>query len=244
MSNYEDIQFKLTPNDDQLRILQGLSPKKGRYQQSLDKNGNNLWFYWIMNEHPMNNLKIWLTKLNSVDPYMINGKKESLIYKTIVNDKKDVFDFLIEKYDLDLFCSNKNMWCENLIHASVWSGNHFFLKKFLTEEKDLDEKNNEGMTPLMIATHIDIELVKLLLLAGANPNITDNKKKSALHYAADNPDTTIYSLIEDCGGYGDIIDCLGRTPEEILHKNIEKDEIKIKSTENYWIKQLKKRQEL
>lgn len=244
MINYEDIQCRLNPNDDQLRLIQGLSPKKGRYQQSLDKNGNNLWFYWIMNQSPMNDLKVWLTKLNTVDPYLLNNKKESLIYKTIVNDKKEVFDFLVNKYNINLFCSQENIWHENLVHASVWSGNSFFLDRFINKEKYLDKKNNEGMTPLMIATHKNIELVKTLLLAGANPNITDNKHKSALHYAADNPDTNVYSLIEDCGGYDDIVDCLGRTPEEILHKNIEKDEVKIKSTENYWLKQLKKRQEL
>lgn len=246
MNNQEELIISLKPNEDQLRLLNSLTPKKGRYQQTVDTNGNNLWFYWLENENCLNLFKVWQNKLNTVDIYASNSKKESLLYKILLKNKEEVFNFVQENYDINNFSEDENIWIENNIHAAVWSGNMNLLSYFLenNEKYNIDQKNIDGMTPLMIATHTNKDIVNLLLMSGADPNITDNKKKTALHYAADNVDTDIYTLIEDCGGYSDLKDCLERTPEDIMQKSIEKDEIKIKSYENFWLKQLEKRKQL
>jgi ankyrin repeat protein len=58
------------------------------------------------------------------------------------------------------------------------------IKQLIKEGKDINEKNKFEKTPLMLAIEKhNIGLVKLLLIAGANPNIKDNSGKAALYKA-------------------------------------------------------------
>ncbi|KAL3071170.1 hypothetical protein niasHT_038440 [Heterodera trifolii] len=55
-----------------------------------------------------------------------------------------------------------------------------------------------GMTPLILATSLEkIEIVRLLLDAGANRNIQDKEGKIALDYAVLSDHDGLISLLED-----------------------------------------------
>lgn len=60
------------------------------------------------------------------------------------------------------------------------------VKLLLKNNAQIDEKNNEGITPLMIASERGlIKSVKVLLENGADPNLLDNQGKSAFAWAID-----------------------------------------------------------
>lgn len=237
------LKENLQPNDDQIKILLGENPKKGRYQQTLDKNGNTLWFYWMKNSSPVKLWKRWEKKLTSVDYNKTNYKKEHVIYKLILENKPEAWKWFIEKFN-SINIVEENIFGENEIHAAVWSNNIEMLEYYINKKIDIDQKNAEGLTPIMIATNKGIELARMLLLAGADPNIMDSKNKNALHYAAETLDIDMYSLIEDCGGDYKQKDFLQRTPELLMEKSQEKTNKEINANKNYWLKQYEKRKEL
>jgi ankyrin repeat protein len=57
--------------------------------------------------------------------------------------------------------------------------------EYLVEHKaDVNSKNNEGVTPLHLASATSCEICKYLIDHGADPNQRDNKKETPLHWAA------------------------------------------------------------
>jgi len=60
----------------------------------------------------------------------------------------------------------------------------------------IDKQNIHGFTALMVAAkNGHIEIVKILLQSGANPNITDNSNKTAYMYALDTNNTELINLL-------------------------------------------------
>ncbi|HCJ8469467.1 TPA: ankyrin repeat domain-containing protein [Escherichia coli] len=233
----------LNPNDDQKRMLLDLPPKKGRYKQTVDLNGNTLWFYWIKIKNPLKKWKRWERKLQSIDINLVNKKNEHILYKIILEGNIELWNWFNNKYS-NIIIDKANIWGENEIHAAVWANNIEMLKYYIDRNVNLDLRNKDGITPIMIATNKNLEIARMLLLAGADPNISDNKNKNALHYAAETLDTEMYVLIEDCGGDYKQKDILGRVPEDIYNKTLEKSNREIEANINYWIKQYEKRKEL
>jgi ankyrin repeat protein len=74
------------------------------------------------------------------------------------------------------------------------------VKLLLQHEAKVDEKNNEGITPLMWAAALGLNnSVKLLLEKQANPNLLDNKGKSAFTWAVQNGHLDTAHLLLDSG---------------------------------------------
>ena len=71
------------------------------------------------------------------------------------------------------------------IHAASAEGKVALVKRLVKENKSLiNEKDRRHWTPLFYACATgNEELVQFLLKGGANPNVTDNRKRTALHIA-------------------------------------------------------------
>lgn len=70
---------------------------------------------------------------------------------------------------------------------ACWNGDFEGAKKLIEQGAEINEKNENGTTPLMYAKTFtfrtgDISIMKLLLANGADPNIQDNAGKTAADY--------------------------------------------------------------
>jgi ankyrin repeat protein len=67
--------------------------------------------------------------------------------------------------------------------TAIAKGDLETVKKFIEYGADINEQSN-GMTPLMIAARYNqVEIIKLLLVKGANLKLTNDKGLTALKYA-------------------------------------------------------------
>lgn len=65
---------------------------------------------------------------------------------------------------------------------------------------DVNTKNHQGDTPLLLMDFKQPQLVELLLKAGADGNVTNNKGQSPLHLAARAECLESVKLVLDAGG--------------------------------------------
>lgn len=232
---------------DFLNIKNGLSPKRGRYKKIKDEKGNCLWHYWAENEKPENIWDKWSHKLKTENVMEKNLNNETVIDRLVILNKEAAFNLLIKEFnicDIREFKTNND---ETLLHLAVWSGNENIIDKVLELYGDhlplfIDKQNIDGETALMIAIHKEnINIIRKLLLSGANPNIQDNKLKNCMHHAADTGDIDIYSLLEEAGGEIDSLDILKRTAEDIFEKQKNKGSKELEYIKNHWFKQYEKR---
>ncbi len=78
--------------------------------------------------------------------------------------------------------------------------------------KQLNIVDIKGQTPLMLAAGVgDLELVRVMLLAGANPDIQDNKGMTALHAAAKSSNDGCVDLLIDLPCRLDLVTVDGET---------------------------------
>lgn len=89
---------------------------------------------------------------------------------------------------------------------------------------DLEARNEDGLTPLLLAADERADqTVALLLKLGADINAQSTAEKyTALHYAAHNSDTDTLKLLVKAGAKLDIKDAKGLTP--LHHAAIEADD--------------------
>jgi len=83
----------------------------------------------------------------------------------------------------------------------------------MVNSENINIKDRDGMTPLMVAVSEDkIEIVKLLLKKGANINLQSKIGYTALHFAAQNNKVEIARVLLESGAKVDIQDGYGNTP--------------------------------
>jgi len=83
----------------------------------------------------------------------------------------------------------------------------------LEKGAEVNEKNDEGMTPLHSAAQCQNQsMTELLLINGADPNAEDNKGQTRLHWAAAVGDSDVAELLLAKGANIDARDKNGKTP--------------------------------
>lgn len=111
--------------------------------------------------------------------------------------------------------------------------NYMDLKESELQEKvklasvlDIDNKDEEGMTPLHIAADLNLKyIVDLLIARGVRINEQDNKGNTPLHYAAIESNPTMVALLVQAGARRDIPNKDGKLPID-LSKEVSNDPIK------------------
>jgi len=108
---------------------------------------------------------------------------------------------------------------------SVVAGDLAAAKRSLDTDAPVDGKDAGGYSPLMIAAGLgQVQMVELLLVAGADPNLLDSRMgASALHKAAQGGVPEVARLLLDHGAFVDMQSpTLGQTPlfDAVWHKKL------------------------
>lgn len=75
-------------------------------------------------------------------------------------------------------------YCNMKLFDYALSGDEYKVRELLRTNADVNMHDPNGLTPLMVATQKGhIRIVKLLLEAGANPKLTDNRGYTAQAHA-------------------------------------------------------------
>jgi ankyrin repeat protein len=115
------------------------------------------------------------------------------------NDKRSETVKLLLQAGADV--NVKNVFGHTPLTSAIASGYTEIIRLLITVHTNIDLVNTqdkEGVTILMQAASIgDSEKVKLLLDAGADPNMKDNKGQTALTYAQMSKNTEIVKLLEN-----------------------------------------------
>ncbi|MCE5364983.1 ankyrin repeat domain-containing protein [Pseudomonas anguilliseptica] len=95
----------------------------------------------------------------------------------------------------------------------ITTGNRSLISNYIDKKTDLNERAAYGWTPLMMAiAQGDLETAKTLLDLGADPDITNLQKRSALHFAARYANLESCLLLIEYGANLNIQDTRGNTP--------------------------------
>ena len=147
--------------------------KSNLNKNAVDKNRNNLWHY-AMDKNPFNKEEVRLLFDIGVDVNARNSVKETPIHRFILNSHKASPD---ADYEMKQYA--------DLIEAFKKAG------------ADINAKNFEGQTPLILAIINKEEAKALVLLeAGVDLKIRDERSKTALNYAMELKNENIIKQIQ------------------------------------------------
>lgn len=161
------------------------------------------------------------------------NEKESVV-KAILNNDVDYLNKISKQPNFDInapLVSNEKF----IMHACIKSVNTEILKWFIDNHADINCQNEQGISPLIIATiHQNIEAIKLLIsheanlefqykLTKANPNLV----KTALELAIDKKDNVIIQQLILSGAKTDYLELSNNS----THKRV-KEIIKLVKEKN------------
>lgn len=182
LSDSDDL-FESPPNDY-------FESKKMKEQKKIYKEIFNI----LYSERPLPREKISkaIELINSLDDMNLqdaNGK--TILYHIVENMNHDfieILDFVLSRKDVNVDIRNKTG--VSPLDLAVLNANLILVKKLLPKNPRLNETNFENETPLNICCKYGIleqkriEIAKLLLDFGANPDIFDKNQDTPLHHAS------------------------------------------------------------
>lgn len=220
------------------RVPTGHGRKKLR---ALDQQGNTLWHYWAEGPRPHKFWKTWRTVLDPRDHDALNDRHEHPLHRLALRGQAKAIRCWSHTFE----------WPKNLgpafggdsvLHRAAWSGDPDTLRAVLDHVEGLDDQDDDGYTPLIIATHRGgMVTIEPLLIAGADPNVRDARGRTAMHHAAEHGDPALLDRLEEFGGDRDWADAIGRTAEELLLQRMELDARRIASAHRHWARLFEQR---
>lgn len=106
------------------------------------------------------------------------------------------------------------------VYEIISSGNTTDFAELMAYGLDVDERDANGYTPLIIASSLgQSEFVQFLLDNGANPNNCNKDGMSALHFAALNGHTNVINALVDADAMLDVVNGDGLSPLMLAIKN-------------------------
>ncbi|XP_041377260.1 E3 ubiquitin-protein ligase MIB2-like [Gigantopelta aegis] len=164
---------------------------------------------------------------NALLGMMLMGMRDSarntgiqhLIKATIDGDVAKVRDIIAQNPQV-VNERHKGLSC---LHIAAHEGKLPIVKLLLEKKSDINATDDDGDTPLMVATfRKHTEIAEYLVRAGAQLDNTDNKGRTAVHNAAYTGQTTLIHALIGRGCDVNVMDESGDTP---LHDAIAKDHI-------------------
>nr|XP_051180267.1 uncharacterized protein LOC127294477 isoform X2 [Lolium perenne] len=110
-----------------------------------------------------------------------DGFGNGLLHSAVLGGSLPMCRYLVE--DLRMDVDDVGLMGETPFTVAVAIGNMELVRYFLDQGADKERLNDDGYTPLHLATGKGVEMVELLLSKGANPNSL-NHGGTALHLAA------------------------------------------------------------
>lgn len=168
-------------------------------------------------------------KYSDIDINLVNDEGWSAIhFAARFNPSLKVFKYLIGKNaDYRL----KNDYDQTVLHLSVGNPEIEILKYILNEHlyKDIDDRDTEGWTPLLIAARYATKPVylELLINAHASYKIRDNENTSVLHLAACNEQADIIDYVINKKLYEDINELSGTKTNALFFAVENNDNIEV-----------------
>lgn len=106
------------------------------------------------------------------------------------------------------------------VYEIISSGNTAEFAELMAYGLDVDERDTNGYTPLILASSLgQDEFVHFLLDNGANPNKSNKDGMTALHFAALNGHTNVINALVDADAILDIVNGDGFSPLMLAIKN-------------------------
>lgn len=97
--------------------------------------------------------------------------------------------------------------------AAVRVGRSDYIAQFIAAGSSIEQRDEWGLTPLMVAARFDhVDIMKVLIAAGADVNARDVRKCTALHWAAGFASPEAVEVLLRAGATRGLGDGLGRTP--------------------------------
>lgn len=140
---------------------------------------------------------------------VVDENKNSILHKAIFQDKLNIVKLLLS---LSLkFADTKNNDGDTPLHKASMFSFVDIMKELIKSGADVDVQNNNGLTPLMLASfgdneftkHISkyskIEAAKVLLDAGADVNKDDYRGSTALSLAKEEGQKDMIELLKKEG---------------------------------------------
>ena len=112
-----------------------------------------------------------------------------------VRSSHKVFSYLLS---LEQTVSQKHLRGQSILFLVAAFGDPLDVERFAASPPGPDPRDDDGLTPLMYASRFRrADSVSILLRAGANPLLEDERRRTALYHAADGGDIpTIHALLD------------------------------------------------
>ena len=189
--------------------------QRGAFVNAKDKNGRTALYFSVKNNHPKSVHALLLANAASND---VNEDKESILYIASLYSCREIIEQLLQAHADVHFISQRH---EIMYHAVARNKNKGCLSLFLDKGMNINERRNNGWTPLHDAVWSDNqENVQTLLDAGAYVNLKEEPRWQGnqetagwrpLHLAAWRNNIEIAQLLVNAGADINAVNNYGKT---------------------------------